>query len=698
MAGGVSDIYFTSLRLAKGESVAEAAAASRPGRAAATASPGDASAGNEAGVSALAAGLDARLARFETELARFVWPSDASPLFNARLALHDDGLTGRLDAATVDAGTAVNPNKFFSTGKSGIAASGVDAGAYRFSVQQGSVSEDFSVTVGAHDTWRTVLGKVADAINGSENLSVRATVTRQQQPFTLDPSLAATGTVLALSVNRARLAQDVSLADAKGDLLETLGMRAAANVAAPAEQAVYETSVDRLAQPAFVHSSSFDPGAAATAAVGLHRFSVATGSGAQRTSYVSTALDPDMATTLAPGKYTFTASVGDASRELAVTVKSGWTWGSVLAAVNAQLNGQPTGVWAADGQSTELVGTSGYSLPGLTSSLHAVTLPTADGKTVSARELAVTTEAGFTDQPLRLADGSGGLLAALGLTTAYAGRVVSVPVAAGDTWKDVLGAVQSETALSTARVAAAAQEATVPSYAVPGMRLPTRDLVASLTLLNRRLGESMALTDGPSGLLETLGMNVGLPGQDGQITVNGKAQASENDAYSLQSGRVALAARAETDGALPLAVTRSMDAVSSRLDAVVDAYNDLRKYLSANADVFSGTPAASLAQPVDANWDGLAAMGFAKIGKADLLWVSSSDFWRAFYNDAARTGQTLAGAQESLVPAWKRAAANLRAAGASRFLTPETTHLGRVAVRRTAADLERTNWLVDGRV
>jgi hypothetical protein len=698
MAGGVSDIYFTSLRLAKGESVAEAAATSRSRRAAATTSTSDTSTADDAGVSALSAGLDARLARFEKALSRFVWPSDASPLFNARLALRDDGLTGRLDAATVDAGTAVNPNKFFSTGKSGLAASGVDAGVYRFNVEQGSVSEDFSVTVGAHDTWRTVLGKVADAINGSENLSVRATVTRQQQPFSLDPSLAATGTVLALSVNRARLAQDVSIADTQGDLLETLDMRAAANVAAPAAQAVYETSVNRLAQPAYVHSSSFDPGAAATPDVGLHRIAVATGTGAQRTSYVSTALDPDAATTLAPGNYTFTASVGGASRELGVTVKSGWTWGSVLAAANAQLNGQPTGVWAADGQSTELVGTSGFSLPGLTSSLHAVTLPTADGKTVSARELTVTTASGFEDQSLRLADGSGGLLAALGLTTAYAGRVVSVPVAAGDTWEDVLGTVKSETALSTARVAAAAREVSVPSYAVAGTRLPTRDLVASLTLLNRRLGESMTLTDGPSGLLKSLGMNVGLPGQDGQITVNGKAQASENDAYSLQSGRVALTAQAETGSALPLAVTRSMDAVSSRLDAVVDAYNDLRKYLAANADVFSGTPAASLAQPVNANWEGLFSMGFAKIGKADLLWVSSSEFWRAFYNDADRTGQTLVGTPESLVPAWKRTVASLRAAGASSFLTPETTHLARVAVRRTAADLERTNWLVDGRV
>ncbi len=692
---GVSDIYFTSLRLAKGESVAEAAAASRPRR---FATDDDAAtAGDGTGLDALTGGLDARLARFEKALARFSWPSDASTLFRARLVTAAPGLTGRLDAATVDAGQAVNPSKFFTKGKSGIAASGVDAGDYRFTVRQGGVAEDFAVHVDANDTWRAVLSKVAGAVNGSRELSLRAAIARQQTPFSLDPSLAATGTLLALSVNRSRSAQDVVIADAKGDLVAQLGLTAAPNVAAPAAPAVYEASVDRLAQPAYVHSGLYDPGAATDLAVGLHRFSVATGTGTPQTSYVSKALDPDAATLLAPGKYTFTASVGDATRTLSVTVKAGWTWGDVLSAVAGQLSGRPISVWSAGGRSVELVSAPSLSLPGVSADVRAVTLPAAGGGTVAGEELTATTTGEFAGQALKLTDGSGGLLAGLGLTTAYAGQVVSVPVASGDTAKDVLGKVRSEVALTTGRVGAARTERDAPSYAVAGQRLPTRELAASLVLLDRRLGESMTLTDGPSGLLESLGMNVGLPGQDGRITVNGKAMASENDAYSLQSGRVSLEARSETGGALPLVVAKAMDAVSGRLDAVVESYNDLRKYLLGNADAFSPSLAQSLGAPVDANWDGLAALGFGRTRKADLLWVSSDAFWHAFYTDADRSGHTLVATPQSLLPAWKRTAADIRAAGTASFLTPETAHLSRVAARRTAADLERTNWLVDGR-
>ncbi|WP_428564591.1 MAG: hypothetical protein ACP59X_02485 [Solidesulfovibrio sp. DCME] len=699
MAGGISDIYFTSLRLAKGESVAAASPAPR------LRLPGGGTAGSDAGstgatlVDSLTAGLDTRLARFEKALSRFAWPTDAASGFNGRLVVRDAGLTGRLDAATVETGQAVNPNKFFSDGKSAIAASGIPAGTYRFAVSQGEASEDFSVTVGRNDTWGTVLGKVAKAVNGSTALSVRASVARQQAPFGLDPSLPGTGTVLALSVNPLRREQDVAVADEKGDLLSRLGVAAAANVASAATPSVYEVSVDRLAQPTYFHSTAYDPGAVTTLAAGLHHFSVATGTGTQAASYVSDAFDPEAATTLSPGTYTFTAGIGQASRQLSVTVKSGWTWGDVLNAVTAKINGSQASVWASGGTATELVGTSGFSLPGVKAASQTVAVPAASGSgaATAGRVLTVATTSGFEDQDLRLTDGAGGLLAALGLDTRYTGQVVSVGVSAADTWRDVLGNVSRGVAMATGRVEAGTVQKEIASYAVPQTRLPMLSDTATMVLVNRRLGESLTLTDGSSGLLHSLGLDTSLPGQDGQITVNGQAFASENNAYSLQSGRLLLEAQNDTGGDLPLAVTRSMDAVSERLGSVVEAYNDLRKYLLANSDAFSSTLADSLAGPVAANWPGLAAMGFAKTRKADMLWVSSAAFWRAFYNNADTSRQTLAEAPSGLIPAWKSTVAGIKAAGTAVYLTPETAHLSRVAVRRTAADLERTNWLVDWR-
>lgn len=699
MAGGVSDIYFTSLRLAKGESVAAASPAPRLRLPGGAGTLDEGSADNATLVDALTAGLSSRLARFERALSRFSWPSDASSLFTGRLVVRDAGLSGRLGAATADTGQAENPNKFFSKGKSAIAASGIDAGNYTFSVSQGGVRDDFSLTVDKNDTWGTVLGKVAAAVNASSSLSVRAGVVRQQKPFSLDPSLAATGSVLALSVNPSRREQHVTVADKQGDLLSQLGLTATANVAWPAQPAVYQVSVDRLAQPTFIHSTAYDPGAATTLAVGLHHFSVATGTGTQPTSYVSNALDPDAATTLSPGIYTFTAGIGGSSRTLAVTVKSGWTWGAVLGAVAAQVNGTPASVWASGGTSTELVGTSGFSLPGVKASLQTVAMPDTTGAsgTTDGRVLTVATTSGFEDQGLTLTDGSGGLLAALGLTTAYQGQVVAVPVATGDTWKDVLGNVSRAVSLATDRVAAQTVEQSVPSYAVPQTRLSRLADTAALVLLHRRLGESLSLTDGPSALLKSLGLTAKLPGQDGQITVNGGTLASENNLYALQSGRLLLDATAETGGDLPLVVTRAMDAVSTRLGDVTDAYNDLRKYLLANSDAFTASLAYTLNAPVTSNWQGLAAMGFSKTRKADLLWLSANDFWRAFYTNADATGQTLVGTQTSLIPAWKTALSAIKTAGTASLLRPETAHLARVATRRTAADLEKANWLVDWR-
>lgn len=696
MAGGVSDILLTSLGLIRPEGVAASSAATR---ASASGSTADSAGDNAALVDDLTAGLAARLARFSRALSRFVWPSNASSPFAGRLVVADAGLTGKLTASTADSGTAVNPDKYFSAGKSRIAASGVTAGAYTFSVSQGGVREDFSVTVGANDTWGTVLDKVADAVNTSRTLRVQAAVTRQQTPFTLDPSLAATGTVLALRVNPARDAQQVTVADSKGDLLSQLGLTAVPDVASAAAGAVYSLSVDRLAQPTFLHSATYDPGAATSLAVGLHHFSVATGTGTQATSYVSDALDPEAATSLAPGTYSFTVRSGEASRQLSVTVKAGWTWGDVLAAVGGALNGTGATVWSADGTSTEVIGGSGFSLPGVAASTQTVAMPATDGSagTVAGRELVVTTTNGLADQGLTLTDGTGGLLAALGLTTPYTGEVVSVAVSSGDTWKDVLGNVRRAVSLATDRVDARTVESTVPSYAVTDARLASQALSATLLLQDRRLGEYLTLTDGPSALLGQLGLGSGLPGQDGQITVNGQPLASENNDYALQSGRVRLTATGETGDTLPLAVTRSMDAVSTRLDAVVEAYNGLRNYLLANGDAFGTTLADSLDAPVAANWSGLAAMGFSKTRRAGLLWLSGDAFWRAFANAGAATEQTLVAAPDGLIPAWKRVVATIQAAGAGTALTPETAHLSRVATRRTAADLERTNWLVDWR-
>ncbi|MHC1713302.1 MAG: hypothetical protein AB9872_14235 [Solidesulfovibrio sp.] len=698
MAGGVSDMYLTSLRLAKGESVAEASPAPIarvPGVTTTVAS--DSVFSQDSAVDNLTAGLAMRFSRFERALGRFSWPSRDSPLLNARLVVKDSDLDGSVSAAVASTGQAVNPYKYFSNGKSSIDASGIEAGDYSFTVVQGPTKNTFNVSVSAKDTWGDVLGKVSGAINASPTLSVNASVVRQQAPFTLDASLASVGSILALAVNPLRREQNVTIADASGDLLSQLGMTAAATNTQPAVASTLQVSVPRRASPTYVHSTGYDANAKTTLAVGLHSFSFAVGTGDQPTSYVSTALDADAATTIAPGTYDFSVAIGGDSRALSVSVKAGWTWGDVLNAVSGQINGEPAAVWAAGKTSTELVGTAGFSLPGVTATTKSVNIPNATGSApiTAGRQLTVSTATGYEGEVLTLTDGSSGILTALGLTTALQGTVVSVAVGDDDTWGEVLRKVSQSVAMATSRVDATSANTSIPAANVPGGILSMPGMTANMTLLNRKLGEALTLMDGATELLATLGMDVTLPGQDGEMVVNGQSMESENNAYSLESGRLLLYAEADVGETLPLTVTRSMEDVESRLGDVVTAYNDVQKYLSANNDFFDSSLNNTLAAPVANNWSGLTSLGFSKTRKGGMLWITSDVFWRALYNDADAADDTMVASPSSLIPGWKTAVADIKTRGAKSFITPETAHLDLVTTRRSSSDLERKNWLVD---
>lgn len=699
MAGGISDIYFTSLRLAKGESVAEASSAtsvpSVPG--ASSQLPPDAWRSSENAGNVLTAGLALRLSRFERALSRFNWPTFEAPWQNSRLIVRDPGLTGRVRAEAAQDGTAVNPLKYLSSARTAIAASGIDPGEYEFSLTQGGQKETFAVTVAAHDSWGAVLGKVAEAVNDSDKLSVRADVARQQAPFALDASLPGTGAALALAVNPKRVAQDVSWSDTSGRLLHALGLRDAAEPSGPAETGTTLLASPAQARPTFLHTTGYDPGAATTLATGLHTFSFATGSAAQPTTYVSAAHDPDAATTLAPGTYGFTLTLGSQTRDLSVAVKAGWTWGDVQNAVAGQINAQPMWAWNAGHTAVELVSGPSYAVPGVTATSRAVSVPSSTDATATTnqRRLTVQTAAGSEGQTLTLTDGAGGILSALGLTTALRGTVVSMPVRKGDTAQDVLGSVSRAVAMATGRVATRTITEILPSAVLPGQDLSLAGKSATLTLKNRRLGEELTLFDGATGVLASLGLDAKLPGQDGQLVVDGASHRSENGSYALDSGRLRLETKADIGQALPLTVTQALDSVEKRLGDVVSSYNDVRKYLFQNSAFFASTLADRLGRPVADNWDGLASLGFGKTRRDEQLWVQSDALWHGLATDSGNAERTLALAPDGLVPAWKTAVGDVKKTGISTFLTPETENLGRIAPRVSEFELERKHRLID---
>lgn len=676
---GVNDVYFTSLREAKGEAerAVSPVAAPRP----AFGAKKDPSGSDERGVylnltQSLAAGLTSRLERFSNELSRFSWPAETSPWSSARLTTSAPGLEGKIAAEAVPALSASPPDKYFTRGGQRLARSGLTPGDYEFSLEQGGVVQEFAVTVSSRDTWGDVLDNLALAINGANALTVRAEVRYQPSPFMIDPSLATTGTVLALSVNPLRQGQDLTLRDTSGHLLKELGLAEVPRAIDPAEKTSYLVSAPKLAQPSSAASRAFDPNAATTLSLGRHDFAMATGSlDSQPTSYVSRAFDPTATGVVPAGDYAIEATFGDETRTVTLTVTAQKPMAQILREVGQAVATQAGLDYAVGDSPIPSAATAGIF---------------SDGEA-----LTLATTSPLTSQGFRLSDASGDLLSRLGLTTPLKGDVVSVTVQAGFTWGEVTQRLAEAAGLTSAAVHGKVVFEPLYSYDLPGWRIGREGQAAVLTLINPKIGERMTLTDGPTGLLASLGLDRSLPGQDGAISVNGNTLVSENNAYALDRGRLVLAAADNVAEPLPLAVVSAMEEIESRVGAMVESYNDVRRYLSANAVFFSASLGQRLAAPVADNWSGLSELGFSQTGREGMLWINRDAFWQKLGIRPYGARETLVDGAGALVPSWSAAVSDILSSGAPSFLTPETLHLDRVRQPRTFSDLERKNRLID---
>ncbi len=699
MATGISDIYLTSLRLARGAD-ADAATVSESARVKnavrATGLGGDSGRLSHHRVTdALAQSLTRRLTAFGEVLDRFSWPSETWPWSKARLVVRDQETEKSLAAVTAPTFTAEPFYKYFSDGKATLTQdSGIAAGDYSFRVTQGDASRTLTVGVAEGESWGDVLTTVKNAINATD-LSVRADIERQQAPFTLDPSLAATGYVLALSVNPLRDDQSVTVADTSGHLLDELGMTRSALANTPAETGLTYVSVRSASATTRYHSASLDPGAATTLALGRHDFSFALSSDAtttQATTYLSKTMNTDAATTLAPGTYTFGMEYNGQSRDLSVTVRSGWTWGDVMRGVGAAIRAEAA--MATDGG---VIDAPSYAIQGVSVSLDDAPIPLATkaGAFTDGQMLTVAAAATDAAGALKLTDGTGGILSSLGLTTALRGTPLSITVQAGWTEKDVAEAVARVAAMSSTRLAAEVKSALTPSYVVPGKALTSRSVTVGLTLVDRRISETLHLHDGATGLLSSLSLTDSQPGQDGLITVGGTAMTSENDAYSLEQGRLLVTARSENVEDLPLRVVAGMQAVEAEVGEVVAAYDGVMRLLHKNRDILDKGLRARLEAPVLANMAGLSRLGVSRTTKTGELWIDRTTFWTTLGAEGPGARATLWSGQDALIPAWRAAVADVLSLGSPSFFKPETAFLNLAPATMSELDLEKKNRLVD---
>jgi hypothetical protein len=699
MGTGISDIFLTGLRLARG-ATADAARARESARAQ-NVLPAAGLGGETARLfhyrqeTSLVSSLTDRLRRFATALDGFSWPADTTPWSRARLVIHGGGSADAVQAEAVATGTAVPFYKYFSDPKASLTKdSDIEPGRYALRLAQGTQSRTITVDVADGDTGGDVLGTVKNAVNAAD-LTVRADILRQQAPFRLDPSLAGAGYVLALSVNPARTDQTVTITDATGHLASRLGLTATTPAAGPADIGATQVKVLQTAATTTVTSSLKDPGAASALAVGRHDFAVAVESDAgdaQPTTYLSSVLDPDAAAALAPGTYTFAVAYAGQTRELSVTVRSGWTVGDVMRGVSAALSGQ--GTMDSGGRR---INAPSFAIPGISVSQDDAAIPSAATAwaTTPGQMLTVSAQATDAQNALRLTDGAGGVLASLGLTTALRGTPVSVTVQAGDTNQDVADSVARAAAMTSTRFAASVRNERWPSYALTGKRLSTDAVAVSLSLADKKISQTLTLTDGATGILASLPLTRLTPGPDGAITVSGARLTSENDVYSLEQGRLLATATREDPVELPLRVAAGMKRVEEETSGVVSAYNDVMRLAARNQDLLDASLRNRLEAPVAANLSGLSRLGMSRSAATGELWINGETFWRTLSAEGPGARATLAEGDAALIPGWKLAVADILRVGADGFLLSGPVPGDRDERTMSEFDLDKKSRLVD---
>lgn len=616
-------------------------------------------------------GLDRKLSEFENALSAFAWPASPPPWGESRMVTGAQDARGKISGTVRPTDQSSPEVKIVSGGFNAQAETDIAAGTYTFGLTLGGETETLSVEVGANDTWGDVLSGVRDAVNRAP-IAARADVVYQNAAFQLNPDMAGTGSVLALSVNPNRTSQDLQVSDVSGSLLSSLRLAAARNPIGPASEREYTVTGLQKALPTYFSSTPVDPRAATTLSTGRHdlAYTVGTGGNAEQPgTYISKAYDPAQATTVAAGTYSFTSKYDGETRSHSVTIGSGWTWGDVLNAVGGELNAQPA--WAVTASPTLSAPSTSYTQPGVSASVEYWPIPTGQqGVTTDGRSLSVR---GDKADGFALTDTSGGLLTALGLTTRLDGTPVSFNVSAGDTWRDAYNSAATALNGSQTHFSARVEATRIPSTVTPGQDLWHQGAYLSIIQSGQRIGERVNLTDGRTGALATMGV-IGnqRPGQDGKIVVNGREQVSENNTFSQDRGRVLLTLEDTFGEALPLSVTSGMDQVQKSWSAITDAWNGLAKYLRSNADLLDHSLGAKLEAPLAAQAGNLRWLGVSSMGKSGQLWTNLDTFWSSLAADAQRSRATLWDSPAGLVPAWKQAVTDVRAGGLDGWLKPES--------------------------
>lgn len=562
-------------------------------------------------------GLEQRVEKFEAALAAFAWPKENS--FNrARLVVptldSEDSAedpTTKVDASIQSEEEATRYYKYFSRGRERGADTGLDGDSYSFAVTVGGETEEATVDIESGADWEDIVTQVADAIN-SLNLAIQAEVIHQNAPGQMLEGLNKTGSILAVTVNPAYEAQDVSFANTDGHLLNALDLTATDLPILPATKTMYNIDIASRARPTTIQSGVFNPVETTTLDAGTHRFSY---------------------------------SIGGVSDTVSVYIEDGQTWEDVLSSVASEINASSSKMYA---EVKEGVRPSSLADDPLLAKGQYIEL------TLASPKLGERLTLGEYGGPV-LADVDGFYNPTSVLPNWVTGGERYIASATANGWvKDRIyeydGAAWNETTPAAYNSVTNADDGLDYFYD----------------------GTSWSTT--PSGtLLEDLGMTgVAYSGSDASITVNGgRPVASETGAFTVDKGRVRIDVKESFGDDLPLSVVDGFSQVEEQFADVVTAYNDLRTYLLSHQDLFEDGFAEKWRAPYESRKDDLAAFGVEEVTGKKLLGVDADAFWQRILSNPDEAKATLAGAF-GLVRDWQQTSYKLRSPSLHDRLVPES--------------------------
>ena len=235
----------------------------------------------------------------------------------------------------------------------------------------------------------------------------------------------------------------------------------------------------------------------------------------------------------------------------------------------------------------------------------------------------------------------------------------------------------------------------IPDYSLDEVIYTDRTFL-EINLTDPKLGHRLSLIDGNGQPLYTLNMKAtAIPGSDALLNINGQTREAPANWFSEDKGRLSITPEDIYGQPLPLTVVQAMEEIHTRLNDVIQAYNDLLKFLQKDKDIFNQTLISNWQKPVNDLETDLAWLGIQKTSEDELLWINGDRFWQALGEDKNRAREILTDETKGLIPEWENMISYMNKKGLEFFLLPATAYIDQFPPWQKTLENEMNTKLLD---